>query len=149
MAEPEPPTATRNSYRQYLGKLEPHDAHAPRFDGENISEFLDEYDFEADRVDWPQEFRKKSCRTSARRSIKRSSESYQATMERRPTNSTKMSFESCTRGRTSFGSGNPSIHRKLREGGAAKATHCPDCRILPELRDLLCGCRDPRTGRES
>ncbi|KAL7780528.1 hypothetical protein CFE70_010552 [Pyrenophora teres f. teres 0-1] len=59
MAEPEPPTATRNSYRQYLGKLEPHDAHAPRFDGENISEFLDEYDFEADRVDWPQEFRKK------------------------------------------------------------------------------------------
>ncbi|EFQ89213.1 hypothetical protein PTT_14608 [Pyrenophora teres f. teres 0-1] len=41
MAEPKPPTVTRNSYRQYLGKLEPHDAHAPRFDSENISEFLD------------------------------------------------------------------------------------------------------------
>ncbi|KAK1918286.1 hypothetical protein P3342_001203 [Pyrenophora teres f. teres] len=49
MAEPKPPTATRNSYRQYLGKLESHDAHAPRFNGENILEFLDEYDFEADR----------------------------------------------------------------------------------------------------
>ncbi|KAI1680133.1 hypothetical protein KJE20_10773 [Pyrenophora tritici-repentis] len=58
MAEPGQPAA-RDSYRQYLGKLEPHDVHAPRFDGENISEFLDEYDFEADRVGWPEELRKK------------------------------------------------------------------------------------------
>ncbi|KAG9382496.1 rve domain containing protein [Pyrenophora tritici-repentis] len=57
MAEPGQPAA-RDSYRQYLGKLEPH-VHAPRFDGENISEFLDEYDFEADRVGWPEELRKK------------------------------------------------------------------------------------------
>ncbi|EUC27208.1 hypothetical protein COCCADRAFT_112308, partial [Bipolaris zeicola 26-R-13] len=44
------------TYRQttvYQGRLEPTDANAPKFDGRNITEFLEEYCFECDRaVTW-------------------------------------------------------------------------------------------------
>lgn len=43
----------------YHGKFEPTDANAPKFDGNNVTDFLEEYNFEADRVNWDGTQRKK------------------------------------------------------------------------------------------
>lgn len=44
--------------RPYIGKLEPNDVNAPKFNGVNITDFLEEYNFEADRVLWSAKTRK-------------------------------------------------------------------------------------------
>ena len=40
--------ASQNGH--YIGRLEPTDNNAPKFDGDNITDFLEEYNFEANRV---------------------------------------------------------------------------------------------------
>jgi hypothetical protein len=46
------------SHNRHQGRFEPTDANAPIFDGRNITEFLEEYNFECDRVCWNEETRK-------------------------------------------------------------------------------------------
>jgi len=43
----------------YMGRLEPTDINAPKFDGYNITDFLEEYNFETDRVRWDESTRKR------------------------------------------------------------------------------------------
>jgi len=43
----------------YIGRLEPTDNNAPKFDGDNITDFLEEYNFEANRVRWDENTRKR------------------------------------------------------------------------------------------
>ena len=43
----------------YQGRFEPTDANAPRFSGRNITDFLEEYNFECDRVLWSEDIRKR------------------------------------------------------------------------------------------
>jgi hypothetical protein len=46
-----PSSSSHKSYiGRYMGRLEPTDTNAPMFDGLNITDFLEEYNFEADRV---------------------------------------------------------------------------------------------------
>jgi hypothetical protein len=58
-ASPSASTPITNSVRgQYYGKFEPTDSNAPKFGGINITDFLEEYNFEADRVSWSTAIRK-------------------------------------------------------------------------------------------
>jgi hypothetical protein len=44
---------------EYREKLDPNDQHSPKFKGYNITDFLEEYNFDADRVCWDDLHRKK------------------------------------------------------------------------------------------